>query len=146
LTADRLFDIVNFGVLPAWVLLLVAPRRQWTQRIVHSVFLPAILAVAYVVAVLKASFPEGASGTSLAGVMALFRGADPWMAVALWFHFVALDLFAGAWEARDAVRRGIPQLAVAPCLVATNLFAPAGLALYFGVRYALARIGTMDET
>jgi sorbitol-specific phosphotransferase system component IIC len=54
-------------------------------------------------------------------------------------HYLAFDLFTGAWEARDAVRLGISRWAVLPCLVLTFLFGPMGLALYLLVKLAMRK-------
>ena len=51
-----------------------------------------------------------------------------------WFHFLALDLWAGAWEAEDAGRRGTPHARLLPCLILTLLAGPAGLLLYLVLR------------
>ena len=145
MSPESLFLAVNYGVLPFWAMLLVAPRWKWTQRVVHAALLPMAIGASYCVATLKASFPEGAGGTSLAAVMRLFDRPDPWMTLALWFHYVSLDLFAGAWLIRDAVRHRIPHWLAAPCLVATNLFAPAGLLVYLAVRALTRRTLTLEE-
>lgn len=68
---------------------------------------------------------------------ALFR--DPWLLLAGWVHYLAFDLFVGAWEAADARTRGVPHAAVLPCLVLTFLLGLAGFLPYLGVRRALAR-------
>ncbi len=76
----------------------------------------------------------GSSGDfqSLAGVAALF--ANPWLLLAGWIHYLAFDMLVGAWEVRDAARRGIPHWMVVPCLLLTFLFGPAGWLLYQAVR------------
>jgi hypothetical protein len=51
-----------------------------------------------------------------------------------WIHYLAFDLFVGAWEVRDAQRQGIHHLLVIPCLLATLMAGPAGLALYWLLR------------
>jgi hypothetical protein len=51
-----------------------------------------------------------------------------------WIHYLAFDLFVGSWEARDARQRGVPHLALVPCLALTFLFGPAGWLLYGAVR------------
>ena len=145
MSPESLFLAVNYGVLPFWVLLLVAPRWRWTQRIVHTAPLLMALSIIYVVVTLKASIPKGAGGTSLAAVSLLFDSPDSWLTLALWFHYVSLDLFAGAWLMRDAVRYRIPHLVAALCLVATNLFAPAGLLLYLSVRGWMRKTLTLEE-
>ena len=64
---------------------------------------------------------------------------------ALAFHYagggsgLAFDLFIGAWEVRDAQKHQVPHLAVVPCLLLTFLFGPAGVLLYFILRYAIRR-------
>ena len=43
----RVFFVCNYGVLPAWALLALAPGWPWTQRLVHSVWIPALLTLVY---------------------------------------------------------------------------------------------------
>jgi hypothetical protein len=87
----------------------------------------------------------GAEGgfSSLEDVRRLF--ADPYLLLAGWVHYLAFDLFVGAWEVRDAQRLGIPHLLVVPCLVLTFLFGPAGLLLYGIVRAVRTRRIVIDE-
>ena len=148
MTIETLFLICNVFVVPAWVLLVVAPRSVWTTRVVHSMLVPCVLGTVYVlVFALGPGAPEGGSFGSLPGVMALFT--VPQIALAGWVHYLVFDLFVGAWEARDAQRRGIAHAIVVPCLVLTFLVGPAGLLAYLGVRWALRRevgLGEMRAT
>ena len=143
MTAETAFQIVNLGVLPFWLLLLVAPRWKWTQRIVHSVFIVAVLGAIHLITVLTANFPEGTSGMSLRAAMLMFD--EPWAMVACWVHYLAFDLFVGAWLVRDAIRRKIPHLAVVPCLVLTNQLGPTGFLAYLLLRAVLRRNITFQE-
>lgn len=138
-----LFPLFNLGVLPAWALLLLAPRWRWTQRLVHGAVMPVALATAYLVLLLSAELPEGAGGGSLDEVLRLF--ASPQLALVCWIHYLVFDLFVGAWIARDAARRGIPHLALVPCLLLTLLIGPAGLLLYLVLRLALRQVAALDE-
>ena len=63
----------------------------------------------------------------------------PHLLLAGWIHYLAFDLFIGAWEVRDARRLGITHILVIPCLALTFLFGPAGLLLYFVLRWTLGR-------
>lgn len=128
---DLVFQVCNLGVLPAWALLVLAPRWEWTQRVVHAVWIPALLGVIYIVFAVQALGAEG-DFASLGGVMALL--SQPAGALIGWIHFLAFDLFLGAWESRDAQRRGIPHWQLVPCLVLTLMMGPSGLVLYFVVR------------
>ena len=104
---------------------------------VAAVGLPLTLAVVYAV-VLGQHWGEGQGGFgSLREVGMLF--ANPFALLAGWVHYLAFDLFIGAWEVRDAQKHQVPHLAVVPCLLLTFLFGPAGLLLYFVLRYALRR-------
>lgn len=142
--AETAFNLVTYGVMPAWALLVFAPRWKWTQRIVHSVFIPVLMTVAYLYLLLfVAAPPSGANAASLEGAMRLFQ--EPWTAVVCWIHFVVFDLFVGAWVVRDAVRRKLPQLAVAPCVVLTNMFGPVGLLAYLAIRAVMRGTFTLEE-
>lgn len=132
---DQLFTIANPVAMLGWGLLVLAPRWRGTRALVLSGALPLALAVAYGLLIgghyLGPHASEGGFG-SLAEVAALFR--DPWALLAGWVHYLCFDLFTGAWEARDAQRRGVPHWLLVPCLLLTLLFGPLGLLLYFGVR------------
>lgn len=144
MTPDLAFTICNTGVMPAWLLLALAPRHPITQRLVHAVWIPVLLAIAYLAAfALNPESPDGGGFSSLSGVMTLFT--SPHAVLAGWIHYLAFDLFVGAWEVRDAGRRGVPHLLVVPCLLFTLMLGPAGLMLYLLVRYATNRVVTLDE-
>ncbi|HEX8504766.1 MAG TPA: ABA4-like family protein [Hymenobacter sp.] len=120
---------------PRWALLVLAPRRRLTRAVVLSGTLPLLLAATYVMLIgyqtVAHPAPGGGFG-SLGEVAALFR--EPWALLAGWVHYLCFDLAVGAWETRDAHRRGVPHWALVPCLAATFLLGPLGLLLYSGVR------------
>jgi hypothetical protein len=135
LTPDFLFSLANPLAMLGWALLVLAPRWRVTRALVLSGAWSLGLAVAY--ALLIASHYLGGHGSeggfaSLAQVAALFH--NPWALLAGWVHYLCFDLFTGAWEVRDAQRRGVPHVALVPALLLTLLFGPVGLLVYFGVR------------
>ena len=135
LTPDSLFQIANQVASVGWLLLLVAPRWRGTRAVVLSGALPLLLAATYVIVIGYQTLVHPAPGagfSSLGQVAALFR--EPWALLAGWVHYLSFDLAVGAWESRDAQRRGIPHLVLIPCLVATFLLGPLGLLLYSAVR------------
>jgi hypothetical protein len=137
ITPESLFSLANLLALPAWALLAFAPGWRGTQRLVLSGLWPGLLALLYA-AFLTAHYLTVQGGTggfgSLAQVAALFQ--SPWALLAGWVHYLAFDLFVGAWQVRDAQRRGVPHLALVPALALTFLVGPVGLLVYFGVRAA----------
>jgi hypothetical protein len=131
---DAVFQAVNLLALAGWVALAfswVAPA--WAERIA-GLALPALLSVAYTGLVLGYwSRAEGGFG-SLPEVMALFT--TPEVALAGWIHYLAFDLFVGAWEVRTAKAERIAFPLVLPCLALTFLFGPAGFLAFTLLRAA----------
>lgn len=127
--AESLFTALNGAVVPAWLLLMAAPRWRWTPVLAGRV-MPALLAAAYV-ALIAAGDGEG-SFFSLAGVRRFFD--TPLFLLAGWVHYLAFDLFVGAWQVEDARGRGVPHRFVVPCLIVTLFFGPIGFLLYLGAR------------
>lgn len=137
---DQLFAALIFAVLPAWLLLIILPRAALTRVLVQSV-IPAFL-LGGIYALLVARAADGAMlaaphPISLTGLMAFFETPDGVLAGLA--HYLVFDLFVGAWEVRDAARRGVPHWAVIPCLLLTLVLGPLGLVLYLLVRTALDR-------
>lgn len=135
LTPASLFQTANQVALIGWALLVLAPRWRGTRVAVLSGAWPLLLAAAYVALIGYQTVAHPAPGAgfgSLAQVAALF--GQPWALLAGWVHYLCFDLAVGAWEVRDAHRRGVPHAALVPCLAATFLLGPLGLLLYAGVR------------
>jgi hypothetical protein len=134
MTPDQVFSIANAVAFGAWILLIVLPRQRWVSGILAPIAMPALFAVIYV-AIIVTQWKGSAGGfSSLSAVATLF--GQPWLLLAGWVHYLAFDLFVGSWEVRDARERGIPHLAVVPCLLLTFMFGPAGWLAYSGLRTA----------
>lgn len=141
-TLDLLFLVFNYGVLPFWALLILAPHWTPGPKLVAGVAVPALLGAVYVALLAMgagAVFTGGAEGgiggggfDTLEGVMRLFT--SPVAVLTGWVHYLAFDLFVGAWEVRDSRRRGVPHVLVAPCLVLTLMLGPTGLLAYVLLR------------
>src|SRR5712671_6623880 len=132
MTPDQIFSLVNAIAAVAWILLVALPRQRWVAGVATAFVVPAFFASAYI-AIVVTQFGRSAGGFStLPAVATLFT--QPWLLLAGWIHYLAFDLFVGSWEVRDARERGIPHLAVVPCLVLTFMFGPAGWLAYSGLR------------
>ena len=114
----------------------LAPRWRWTQRIVTFLW-PLVIAALYVYLLAGHKPPPGSGFSSLPQVAALF--SSPYALLAGWIHYLAFDLFIGAWETRDGLRLRISRWVLLPCQVLTFLFGPAGLALYLLIKLVLRR-------
>jgi hypothetical protein len=134
---ELMFTIVNVVAMFGWLGLAIFPGRRAVVDGIAGILIPALLAVAY--AGLVAAFFFGAEGgfSSLAAVRQLFQSDA--ILLAGWLHYLAFDLFVGAWEVRTARATGISHFLVLPCLVLTFLFGPLGFLLFLIVRAAVAR-------
>lgn len=132
-----IFSLCTRLVIPAWLLLILAPRWRWTKRLVWSGALPILFGTMYL-ALIVGYYPTAQGGFgSLAQVLEIFR--NPHIVLAGWIHYLAFDLFVGTWEVRDAQRLAIPHVVVVPCLALTLLFGPIGLLSYLAIRLWLRR-------
>ena len=144
MSTETLFTICNYSVMPLWLLLVFAPGWKYTHLIVHSFMLPMVLVPIYAYLMITSfGSVDGAGFGSLEGIMAGFT--VPELVLAGWIHYLAFDLFIGAWEARDARRLKIPHLALVPCLVFTFGLGPVGLLFYFILRWSLRREAVVEE-
>lgn len=144
MSAELLFDLCGKLVLPAWLLLVLLPKWKWTHNIVCHAWIPSLLGLCYIYCIYAGwPSPEGGGFGSLQQVMILFQ--SPYTVLAGWIHYLAFDLFIGAWEVRDAQRRGVNHFLVIPCLVLTFLAGPVGLLLYFIIRFCKDRSLTTVE-
>ncbi len=128
MTPAQIFAVANTVALLSWIALAVFPRARWIAHALAAVWVPSAFAALYLV--LIAMHIGGSSGgfSTLAGVAQLFE--NPWLLLAGWVHYLAFDLFVGAWEVRDARARGISHWLVVPCLALTFLFGPIGFLAY----------------
>jgi ABA DEFICIENT 4-like len=135
------FSLAGMLAIAGWLGLLLAlviePARPfaWTAA---RIAVPTILAIAYILLLWDGfGAVEGGGFGSIAEVRALF--ANDSALAAGWLHYLAFDLFVGAWIAREGLERGVPRLLLVPCLALTFLFGPAGLLLFLILRLAFRR-------
>ncbi|WP_442582332.1 ABA4-like family protein [Mesorhizobium sp. ASY16-5R] len=136
MTPDVLFQIANSTALVGWAVLLGSPFFPRAADRVAGVAIPLLLSVAYAGLIL-AFWASGEGGfESLDTVAKLFQTRE--LLLAGWIHYLAFDLFVGAWIVRTARLDRVPFLLVAPCLALTFLFGPAGLLTFSAIRVARA--------
>ena len=131
---NTIFSVCSTLAMLGWLGLALLPGRRWMVEIVARIAIPLAIAAiyAFLMATHYQSAPAGAGFGSLDAVASLFtvRG----LLLAGWIHYLAFDLFVGSWEVSDARANGIPHVWVLPCLFATFMAGPIGLALYFAVK------------
>lgn len=133
---DTLFQFASPLALTGWLALALSPFAPRAATLYAGLAVPAVLSVGYAALIL--AFWSAAPGgyDSLENVQALFT--QPGVALAGWVHFLAFDLFVGAWIVRTARAEGIAHLLVLPCLGLTFWFGPVGFLLFLALRWGLS--------
>jgi len=133
---ETLFNASGKLAMAGWALLVFAPRWRWSQRIA-SVIIPLTLAIVYLVLIVVYFAKSPGGFGTLGQVTQLFQNS--WLLLAGWMHYLAFDLFLGAWQARQAQRLGISHFLVVPCLLLTFLFGPIGLLVFWAIRSVVTK-------
>jgi len=136
MSPDQIFQLTSPMALLGWLSLAAAP---FAPRVAQSVAIavPLLLSTLYSGLILAYWFAAKGGFSTLPEVQLLFT--QPEIALAGWVHYLAFDLFLGAWQVRTARAEGINHAYVLPCLALTFLFGPAGLLAFAILRFALTR-------
>jgi len=144
MSPEGLFAAFNIAIVPFWLLLIFAPRWIWTDRILHSIWLPIAIGIwALTLGVSSPAAPADASMGTLPGVILLIGGAHGTLTV--WTLLMCWDLLAGAWLSRDARRLKIHHAWVVVSLLVTLMLGVLGLLLYLVIRAIRRKTFTMHE-
>ncbi|MEQ8443306.1 MAG: ABA4-like family protein [Alphaproteobacteria bacterium] len=147
-TSDLIFGIgwetwfshAGMVAMAGWAVLALAPRRWPLLNAVPAVIAPAILSIGYAVLILRYFWTVDGGFDSLASVAMLFQ-SEP-LLLAGWIHYLAFDLFIGAWIARKCDAAQISRLIQVPILFATFMFGPIGLLIYMVIRAGRDTVAT----
>ena len=140
---NDLFRLTNLVAVIGWAALAFLPRWRWVfPAILYAAV--GLLCAAY--AVMAAGLlggwidpveivperPQDLLDYSVAGLRWLFM-SDGGMVIG-WTHYLAFDLLAGLWIAREADQRNVHRIAQLPILALTFLSGPFGFLLWLLVR------------
>ena len=131
LSDDDLVLLINYGVLPGWLVLAFCPRWRHAPAVSMGVIVAyCVLYLLLLVGSLSDGepLPDGAGITDLASLLQLF--ADRGVLLAGWAHFTGEDLLVGRFIVLDAQQAGLPHLVVVWLLPVTLMAGPVGLGLY----------------
>jgi Domain of unknown function (DUF4281) len=146
MSADVVFQLANGFALCGWLVLVYAVLRgkEWLRDTLAGCWWPIALCVLYTSIVVLFFGQEEGGFDSLAQVKRLF--ASDWAVLAGWVHYLAFDLFIGAWIAREVAAKGMSRWCLVPLLPATFLFGPVGLLAFGLARYWKMRSSARTTT
>ena len=134
MSLEAIFSIASGLAMLGWLGLVFVPKWAPTRELIPSIVIPVMLALIYTFLMLSfrdQAPADGGFGT-LAEVKALFT-VDALLLVG-WIHYLAFDLFVGAWIVRDSQVHQINHFLILPCLFFTLIAGPLGLLIYLVLR------------
>ena len=147
-TPENIYLAANWGVIPFWLLLILAPNHGLTNLLAQSVIAPLLLATGYCYLTYnlyleKNVFDGFELYSGLDGLYSMF--SNEILLLIFWLHFLAISLFAGAWIIRDARRYMIPKIITIPSLILTYFSGPVGIVIYWFIRIFFAKKIRFDD-
>jgi len=140
--AELAFRLLNLVVLPWWGIWLAAPRSAWAARAASHSAIFLVLCVLYVL--LLAAAVAGGTGQGFDFDGLRLGLATPLGFLAGWAHYLALDLFVGAWIVREARRL---EVGARPYLLLALIAGPVGLGAFLVRRaFRLRSFGQLGGT
>ena len=148
ITTENIYLVANWGVIPFWLLLILAPNHGLTNFLAQSVIAPLLLATGYSYLTYnlyleKNVFDGFELYSGLDGLYSMF--SNEILLLIFWLHFLAISLFAGAWIIRDARRYLIPKIITIPTLILTYFSGPVGIVIYWFIRIFFAKKISFDD-
>ena len=142
-TIEMIYLWLNLGVLPFWIIMLFFPTSGISKFVVRSIFPFMIFSFVYIY-FLYYFFTNGFDFKSnfnlylgLDEVVNLFSNKG--FVIMFWCHFLAINLFCGAWMVHDSIKFSMSKIFVFFPLLITYFIGPFGLFLYWLVRIFFSR-------
>jgi hypothetical protein len=130
MTASQIFAIANPFALLGWIILLwaVFRRNDFLRDQIAGRAIPLLLSVGYLALIILFFGSAEGGFNSLDDVKMLFT--FDWLVLAGWVHYLAFDLFVGAWIAKHVMALGMNRLWLVGLLPLTFMFGPIGLVAF----------------
>jgi hypothetical protein len=125
------FSLAGVIAMIGWVILIFGPRRWPLLSAFPAYVFPVVLSLGYAILILRHFGTAEGGYNTLADVAKLI--SNDHVLLAGWVHYLAFDLFIGAWISRRADDASISRVIQAPILVTTFMFGPFGLLLFLMV-------------
>ena len=137
-TIEMIFLLLNLGVLPFWLVLIIFPQSQICKVFITSIFPISIISLVYSY-LLYSLFNDGYDFLGnfelylgLSSILNLF--SDRSFLILFWCHFLAINLFCGGWIVKDSQKFGINKILITLPLILTYFIGPIGITIYWFIR------------
>ena len=148
-TIEMIYLWLNIGVIPFWLILLFFPQSRICGMFVTSIFPILILGLLYLYLfyyfyVFGNDFLENFNlYLGLYNLRDLFENES--FLILIWTHFLAINLFCGAWIVKDSQKLYMSKFLVFLPILITYFVGPIGIFVYWILRILFAkRISLFD--
>ena len=139
---EMIYLWLNIGVLPFWFVLMFFPQSNICKYLVTSIFPYLVFGLVYIYLLFlfyKADYNFLNNFNLYLGLNELKNlFEDNSFLIAFWLHFLAINLFCGAWIVEDSQKFIISKIIVFFPLIITYFIGPIGLFVYWVIRIFFA--------
>ena len=148
-TIEMIYMWLNIGVIPFWLILIIFPQTKVCGLFVTSIFPSLMLATVYIY-LLYIFFNTGYAFEKnfilylgFYDLAELFESNE--FLILFWTHFLAINLFCGAWIVKDSQRFYMSKFLIFFPLIITYFVGPLGLLIYWVIRIFFAKRITLFD-
>jgi len=143
MTDNTIYIAMTLLALTGWALVFASACTRFRGLWIAGTVVPLLLCGVYGLLLMGVLPFEQGGFKSIDGVSAMFAKTN--VALMGWVHYLAFDLFIGAWQVRQAEREELPLAVTIPSLLLTLVFGPLGLLCFFTLRYLVGRSNVKEE-
>ena len=148
-TIEMIYMWLNIGVIPFWLILIIFPQTKVCGLFITSIFPSFMLAIVYLY-LLYIFFNTGYAFENnfilylgFYDLAELFESNE--FLILFWTHFLAINLFCGAWIVKDSQRFYMSKFLIFFPLIITYFVGPLGLFIYWVIRIFFAKRITLFD-
>jgi len=148
-TIEMIYMWLNIGVIPFWLMLIIFPQTKVCGLFITSIFPSFMLAIVYLY-LLYIFFNTGYAFENnfilylgFYDLAELFESNE--FLILFWTHFLAINLFCGAWIVKDSQRFYMSKFLIFFPLIITYFVGPLGLFIYWVIRIFFAKRITLFD-
>ena len=146
---EMIYLWVNIGVIPFWFILMFFPQSKVCGLFVTSIFPIIILGSVYIYLLYYFISSGYDFSENFNLYLGLYELADLFeneaFLLLFWVHFLAINLFCGAWIVKDSKRFYMSKFLLIFPLIITYFIGPVGVFIYWLIRIFFAKSITLFD-
>ena len=142
-TIEMIYFWLNLGVLPFWLILIFFPHAKICKIFTISIFPIFVLSLIYcylIYHIFQYGYDFSINFRLYLGLNELTNlFSNNSFLILFWIHFLAINLFCGAWIVNDYQKFGVSKILIFLPLTITYFVGPLGVFVYWIVRIFYAK-------